>query len=316
MKLESYFKSCLERYHNDKDDWNFEDGIVLLAAKDMYEATGDERYFCFVENDLRNFAGEDGSVSRHETENFNIDSVNIGKVLFFLYDKTGDEKYRRAIEILMDGLRSQPGCGTVSRGETDSGRIRLDGLFKVQPFYMEYETRYDKKEKYNDILSRFTSVQQSLCRADEKAGCLSAFGLRGLGFYLMALVDTMDNMSIEIFEQYKKLQTIFKQALSGVLLYQDAESRLFYEVIDRRDMPGNVPEISGSAMIAYAILKGCRMGILLREKYVPRGEEILRSLTQDRPVERDGRAAADDLMETGLLVMAYAELLKLRRETE
>ena len=52
------------------------------------------------------------------------------------------------------------------------------------------------------------------------------------------------------------------------------KSKLFYQLVDMPELEGNYLETSGSAMIAYAILKGCRLGILQEEKWRRRGEEI------------------------------------------
>lgn len=367
MKLENYIDSYLKGYRNYKEYWNYEDGTVLLGAKQLYEATGDEKYFSFIENYLKYFIREDGTIDHYEMEKFNIDSINSGKILFFMYDKTGEEKYRKAIEVMMDQLRNQPrcACGSFFHKGIYPNQIWLDGLYMAQPFYMEYETRYDKKEKYNDIISQFDNVQKflynkerGLCYhaydeakeqfwADKKTGCSPNFWLRSMGWYLMALVDTMDSMSFEIFEQYKKLEGIFKQMLNGILLYQDRESKLFYQIIDRGDTVGNYLETSGSAMIAYAILKGCRMGILLKEKYVCRGEEILNSLIDHKLTEKDGvfhltdicqmaglgpdnnpardgsieyylseKRVDDDPKGVGPLMMAYGQYLQIKKEME
>lgn len=50
--------------------------------------------------------------------------------------------------------------------------------------------------------------------------------------------------------------------MSGLLQYQDKESKLFYQVIDQKDHMGNYLESSGSSLLAYAILKGVRLGAL------------------------------------------------------
>lgn len=367
MKLESYIDSYLEGYRNYKTYWNYEDGTVLLGVKQLYEATGDEKYFKFIEDYLKYFIKDDGTIDHYEPEKYNIDSINSGKILFFMYDKTGDEKYRKAIEIMMNQLRSQPrcACGNFFHKGIYPNQIWLDGLYMAQPFYMEYETRYEKKEKYNDIISQFDNVQKllynkerGLCYhaydeakeqfwADKKTGCSPNFWLRSMGWYLMALVDTMDSMSFEIFEQYKKLEGIFKQMLNGILQYQDKESKLFYQIVDRGDTVGNYLETSGSAMIAYAILKGCRMGVLLKEKYICRGIEILNSLICHKLVEKNGelhltdicqmaglgpdskpsrdgsieyylseKVVDDDPKGVGPLMMAYSQYLQLKKEME
>lgn len=367
MNIEKYIDEYLRGYRNYKNYWNYEDGTVLLGAKQLYEATGDGKYFAFIENYLKNFITEDGTIEHYEMTQYNIDSINCGKILFFMFEKTGEEKYRKAIEIMMDQLRSQPRCvcGSFFHKGIYPNQIWLDGLYMALPFYMEYETKYEKKEKYNDIINQFSNAQKLLYNkerglyyhaydemkeqfwADRKTGCSPNFWLRSMGWYLMAIVDTMDNMSFEIFEQYKKLEGIFKQALSGILKYQDEESKLFYQIVDRGDTVGNYLETSGSAMIAYSIMKACRMGILLKEKYVCRGIEILESLLNNKLTEADGeihltgicqmaglgpetkpdrdgsveyylseKVVNDDPKGVGPLMMAYGQYLQLKKEME
>lgn len=367
MKAENYIKEYLAGYRNYKDYWNYEDGCVLLGAKQLYEATGEEVYFIFIETYLKHFVMEDGTIAHYQTGKFNIDSINCGKILFFMYEKTGEEKYRKAIETVMDQIRNQPRCecGSFFHKQMYPRQIWLDGLYMAQPFYMEYETKFDKKEQYNDIIRQFENVQQylydkekGLCYhaydetkeqfwADKETGCSPNFWLRSMGWYLMALVDTMDAMSMEIYEQYRKLQDIFKLVLKGILSYQDQESGLFYQVIDRCDVAENYLETSGSAMVGYAVIKACRMGILLKEKYAQIGMGIVDSLIENKLVEengklhltgicemaglgpesnpmRDGSVAyylsekivADDSKGVGPFMMAYAQYLQLAKEMQ
>ena len=76
--------------------------------------------------------------------------------------------------------------------------------------------------------------------------------------------------------------------LKGILQYMDGDTHLFYQVIDRKDVPKNYLETSGSAMVAYSILKACRMGILLKEKYEPIGKAIVESLIEHKLTEKEG----------------------------
>lgn len=367
MKVEAFIKEYLLNYKNYKEYWNYEDGCVLLGAKQMYEATGAAVYYEFIEQYLKHFVTENGVIEHYELGKFNIDSINSGKILFFMYEKTGEEKYRKAIEFIMDQLREHPRCSTGNffHKKIYPNQIWLDGLYMAQPFYMEYETKYDKKEQYNDIVSQFENVQKylydkekGLCYhaydeareqfwANKETGCSPNFWLRSMGWYLMALVDVMDQMSVEIFEQYKKLEDIYKLMIKGILQYQDQDSKLFYQVIDRSDVSGNYLETSGSAMVGYSILKACRMGILLKEKYAETGMEIVESLIQNKLTEEDGRlhltgichvaglgpadnpardgsveyylsekVVSDDSKGVGPFMMAYAQYLQLKKEME
>lgn len=60
--------------------------------------------------------------------------------------------------------------------------------------------------------------------------------------YLAALVDVIDGISFEIYEKYRELITVYKHVLKEALAEEKETSEL-----------------------SYAILKGCRMGILLKE---------------------------------------------------
>lgn len=367
MKAEKFIEDYLKDYVRFKDYWNYEDGCVLTGAVQMYEASGEEDYAAFVENYYKYFIMEDGSIAHAHPNRFNIDNINSGKALFFMYERTGEEKYRKALEAVMEQLREHPRCecGNFYHKEIYPKQIWLDGLYMAQPFYMEYETKYDKKEKYNDIIHQFENVQKymydeekGLCYhgydeaktqfwADKKTGCSASFWLRSIGWYLMALVDVMDEMSVEIYEQYRKLEDIYRLVLRGILKYQDKESRLFYQVADRSDAEGNYTETSGSLMVAYSILKACRMGILLKEKYAAVGMDILERIVENRLEERDGKlhltgichaaglgpednpvrdgslayylsekTGEDDPKAAGVLMMAYAQYIQLKREME
>jgi unsaturated rhamnogalacturonyl hydrolase len=315
MKFERYVTSYLTDYQNAKKDWNYEDGCVLMGAVMLYQATKNECYKDFVVNYMKNYINEDGSINHYDKEQYNIDSINTGKILFFLYNETKDEKYKIAIEILMDQLRTQPRTKSSNfwHKKIYPNQIWLDGLYMAQPFYMAYETQFNQKKNYKDIMEQFENVRKYLYNEDKKlyyhgydearvqpwadkvTGLSSNFWLRAIGWYLMALIDTMDEMSEEIFEQYKLLEHLFKEGIKGILQYQDKESKLFYQVIDKVDINNNYLETSGSAMVAYAIIKGCRLGALLKDKYQQIGEDIINSLIHNKLIEKNGILTLTDI---------------------
>lgn len=361
-KVPKYIERYLEQYENYKEHWNYEDGCILIGCEQLYKATSDEYYKEFIIDYMKEYIHKDGTIENYTKEEYNIDSINAGKVLFFLYEETGDEKYRLAIDTLMDQLTTHPrtSCGNFWHKNIYPNQIWLDGLYMAQPYYMAYETKFNQKQGYNDIVKQFENVRKYMYNkekglyyhaydeakiqhwANKETGLSANFWLRSMGWYLMALIDTIDEMSIEIFEHYKSLEALFKEAVKGILQYQDKdESKLFYQVIDRADIDNNYLETSGTAMIAYSILKGCSMGILSREKYQPLGEEILLKLTEHKLKEieghlilhgicyvaglgpgddRDGsveyylseRVVSDDPKGVGPFMMAYAQWLMLK----
>ena len=53
-----------------------------------------------------------------------------------------------------------------------------------------------------------------------------------------------------------------KEAVEAMIQFQDAETGMFWQVIDKAGVPGNYLETSGSSLFAYAVLKGVRLGYL------------------------------------------------------
>ena len=358
MNVEQYFKEYLLRYQNYKSYWNYEDGCVLIGCKQMYEATGDIQYLEFILNYLNEFIDEDGTIHHYELEQFNIDSINAGKILFYIYEVTKEEKYKKAIEFLMERLRDHPRTKDHNFWHKSiyPYQVWMDGLYMAQPFYMEYETKFHQKENYNDIVSQFRNVRKFLFDenkqlyyhgydearvqpwCDKVTGRSKNFWLRSMGWYLMALIDTIDAMSIEIYENYRELASLLKEAIQGILQYQDPKTKLFYQVIDHSQTEGNYLETSGSAMVGYAILKGCRLNILSKEKYQQTGIEVVEGIIGNKFLQngetyelcdichvaglgpgetRDGSVAyylseprvSEDAKGVGPFMMAYAQLL-------
>lgn len=269
MEAEKYMNECFNFCCEQPKEWNYKTGVMLMGAKQMYEATGEEKYFSLIESCLDALITQDGEVKNYPEENGQIESISCGRVLYFMYDKTKDEKYRKAI----DFVRGE--CGNFLYQTEEPGEAWLDALYMTQPFYMEYETKYNKKEKYNDIINQFENVQEFLYNKKEVQ-------LRSLGRYLAALIDTMDNMSFEIYEQYRKLQDNFKLTLKNAMPCQDV-------------------------LISYCIMKACRMGVLLKEKYADSAIKVMENPEED---------FTGDAEKAGIFLMAYSQYLQLKKEMD
>ncbi len=321
MSVTNYIDKFLADYRHYKEYWNYEDGCVLMGCQQLWQATGEKKYLDFILTYLDPLVEEDGIISNYEFGKHNIDGFNAGKVLFLAYNETGNEKYRKAIDFLIKSLGEQPRTneGNFFHKAIYPNQVWLDGLYMAQPFYMEYETTYNKKENYNDILNQFRNVRKYMFNsekklyyhgydeakiqpwADKKTGLSPNFWLRSMGWYLMALIDVIGNMSEEIYEQYREYCGIFKEAIDGILQYRDTESGLFFQVIDHGETEGNYTETSGSAMIAYAVMKAVRLGVISAERYAETGIGIFDCLVSEKLVENsDGFELKDICWVAGL----------------
>ena len=364
MDANAYIQGFLAEYQHYKPYWNYEDGCVLKGCADLWRATSKAGYRRFILDYLADEVSPDGEILHYETQQYNIDSVNSGKALFFGWHETSEERYRKAIEYQMQRLREHPrcDCGSFWHKTIYPWQIWLDGLYMAVPFYAQYERELDDWKQIGDVVRQFENVRARLYCAenrlyyhacDEKraqpwanpqTGCSPNFWLRSIGWWLMAMVDTIELLPEELYDKRRAVEDIFREAVRGLMPYADAKTGLFYQVVDHPEAKGNYLETSGSAMAGYALLKGCRIGTLNAEKYRAEGLRIVRALAENKlrkddagslhltdicavaglgPGEkRDGSVAyylsepivSDDAKGVGPFMMAWSEYLLAQKE--
>ena len=92
------------------------DGCMINAILELYHITQKEEYLDFADRFIDYFVEEDGSIHSYDPKEHNLDNVNTGKTLFDLYDLTGKEKYRLAIDLVYSQLKTQPELQLVISG--------------------------------------------------------------------------------------------------------------------------------------------------------------------------------------------------------
>ncbi|PHV69455.1 glycosyl hydrolase family 88 [Sporanaerobium hydrogeniformans] len=290
----------------EKPTWNYIDGCMIKAILEMYAITGEKKYLSFADAFISYHVQEDGTINAYHPEEYNIDNINAGKVLFELYDLTGKERYRKAIDTVYEQVKHQPRTseGNFWHKKIYPNQVWLDGLYMGQPFYMEYETKFNDKKNYADICRQFANVEKLMKDpvtglyyhgydssrqakwCNKETGLSKNFWLRAIGWYVMALIDTLEKMDKSYEAEYSHLMSNFKEVMKAMLKFQD-ESGMWYQVIDQGTREGNYLETSGSAIMAYAILKGIRMGFL-PEDYRCYGEKAFYGICDKYLYEKEG----------------------------
>lgn len=121
-KIEKYIDELLEKSTPDrpiwniekilqgkKSTWNYIDGCMNQGNfRDVCHHKKMEKYFSFADHFIDCKVMEDGSIKGYSVEELNIDNVNAGKTLFELYDLTGKEKYRKAIDLVYSQIQKMP----------------------------------------------------------------------------------------------------------------------------------------------------------------------------------------------------------------
>ena len=192
------------------------------------------------------------------------------------------ERYRDAIETIRGQLETQPRTkeGNFWHKDIYPWQVWLDGTYMAQPFYMEYETRYNKMQGCIDSYKQFMNIQKhmrdkatglyyhgydesrQMYWADPVTGCSPNFWLRAMGWFMVAMVDVLERMDEQLYNEYRGIMAMLKQTIEDVHKFQDEETGMFWQVMDHPGVEGNYLETSGTALFAYAVLKGVRLGYL------------------------------------------------------
>ncbi|GGH19028.1 glycoside hydrolase family 88/105 protein [Paenibacillus segetis] len=279
----SIMERCPKLYE-DKDQhgkWSYDYGVVLRGFELLWKQTGEPKYLQFIQGNMDYFVQEDGSIWGYKVDEYNIDHLNNGKLLLSLYKETKQEKYRRAVALLREQLKSHPRTseGAFWHKKIYPYQIWLDGLYMGAPFYLEYLLTFEAGQGLDDVTRQFILSNQHtrdsetglLYHAwdeqhiqpwcDPQTGLSANFWGRSMGWYLMALVDVLELLPTQ-HSDYDKLVTILHGTLIALKKFQDAKTGVWYQVVDQGGRKGNYLEASASCMIVYAMAKGIRLGVL------------------------------------------------------
>jgi unsaturated rhamnogalacturonyl hydrolase len=262
-------------------EWDYVAGVVLLGIHRVGERTGDARFAAYVKRNIDRLVRADGTIATYELEEFNLDQINEGKLLFPLYARTHDERYRKAAALLREQLRRHPRTseGGFWHKKTYPNQMWLDGLYMAQPFYAQYARDFGEPAAFDDVAKQLLLMARHArdprtglyyhgwdesrmeSWADRQTGLSPAFWGRAMGWYAMALVDVLDFMP-PAHKDRAELVRVLQDAARAIRDVQDPVTGLWYDVLDQPNRAGNYHEASASSMFVYALAKGARRGFL------------------------------------------------------
>lgn len=265
-----------KRYHG---KWSYDIGVVLQGVKEAYLQTNDERYFDYIKETMDFYLQTDGTIRGYAFDAMNIDYINNGKLLFLLYKKTKETKYKLALDLLYRQLQEMPRTkdGSFWHKKIYPNQVWLDGLYMGAPFLAEYAVTFGKESDLEDVIQQFAHCYQqtrdlktnllyhawdetkSQPWANPETGCSSHFWGRSIGWFMMALVDTMALLPSGAAREL--LAEMFAHTLQALANVRSAE-HVWYQVLDQGEKTGNYLEASASSMICYAAAKAIQLGVI------------------------------------------------------
>ena len=267
--------------YNPKPVWNYTQGLVAQSMIQVWKAGNNKAYYTYAKEYADKFIDSKGNISGYKIEEYNIDCVNSGKFLFDLFEKTKDERYRKAIILLRNQLKTQPRTseGGFWHKQRYPNQMWLDGLYMGAPFYAQYAVAFNEPAIFDDVVNQFVIIHKHTFNpkiglnyhgwdesktqkwANPETGCSPNFWGRAMGWYVVALVDVLDFIPREHAGRARILE-ILNQVVVGVKKYQDPKTGLWYQVLDQGQREGNYLEATASSMFTYALLKASRKGYI------------------------------------------------------
>jgi unsaturated rhamnogalacturonyl hydrolase len=284
-----------------RDRWHYETGLVLLGMTALYEQTRDRRYFDYVKQTIDSLVAPDGSIKGYSVDEYNLDQINAGKVLFPLLAEAKDEaskaRYKKAIEQLRTQLAGQPRTreGGFWHKKIYPHQMWLDGLYMAEPFLAEYARTFAQPALFDEVAKQFLLIERHTRDnktgllfhgwdeskeqrwANPRTGASPVFWGRSMGWYAMALVDVLDRMP-ETHPKRAALLGVLGRLAAALAAVQDVASGVWWQVSDAPRRGKNFREASASSMFCYALAKAVNRGWLDAARYRPIVQRGYRSI--------------------------------------
>ena len=293
--------------HGKKPAWNYIDGCMMTSLYSIYKQTNDKKYLDFIDSFVDYYVFEDGSIRGYELDTYNLDNLNEGRILFDLFKATGKEKYSKAIELLYTQIQQQPRTeyGNFWHKKIYPHQVWLDGIYMSEVFYTRYVTERGNGD-YSEIIKQFNAIYDHMYDkkkrlyyhgwdssktafwADKQTGLSKNFWLRSIGWYTVGLIDAISYLPDSAKKEKENLATIFKNTIEGLEQYIDKDTNMFWQVVDQIGREGNYAETSGSSMIAYAMMKGARLGVV-DKRFAEVGKKVFEGICNKYLTETDGK---------------------------
>ncbi|KAH9885937.1 Six-hairpin glycosidase-like protein [Xylariomycetidae sp. FL2044] len=214
-----------------------------------------------------------------------MDRLSNGNALLTLSAENGNSSLRAAADALRQSI-------DLNRRNAEGGLwyyvypewSYLDGMYSLAPYYTLYATTtaplssqstadaLDDMQYQLDLLwNRTYSAPTGLLKhgydasltavwADPETGASPYVWGRSLGWFFMALVDTLETLPKSTCRYRSHLLGMYQDLAAAVVRAVDPATGGWWQVVDQPGRGGNYIESSGSAMFAYGLLKGARLG--------------------------------------------------------
>jgi unsaturated rhamnogalacturonyl hydrolase len=309
-------ESTMKRYPTASDlgSWGYAKALFLLSEYLVWKRTGDSRYLQYVKSWVDLHVDGQGNID-HNTES--LDAIMPANLFLLLYQETREEKYKLAAEKVRQRFNTYPrtadGGFWHATGASRAHQLWGDGVFMGMPFLVRYGRLFGDSVYANDEAAKQLIVYASHLQSPEgllyhaydesgtsawadPAGHHSAeFWCRAMGWFGMTLIDVLDVLPANDLKR-PQLIAILQGLVRALAKYQDRQTGLWYQVVDKGSTPGNWLETSSSSMYSYVISIAVRRGYV-EKKYEAAAKKGYSGVLTKISLDSDGLANITDICE-------------------
>ena len=275
--------STMKRYPTAESlkGWGYAKSLYLYGEYLVYLRTRDKKYLQHVKDWIDLHIDDKGTANRPITA---LDYMLPGNLCLILYKETKEAKYKGCADSIRKVFDTYPRTkdGGFWHANTKSREWQLwaDGVFMSLPFLVRYgkmfgDSKYTDAEAVKQMLIYYKhlndpstgllwhaydeSGQQSW--ADPKTHTSAEHWCRAIGWYAMTLINILDVIPNDQPDRAELIR-ILQQLATAFEKYQDKDTGLWWQLVDKGGAQGNWLETSSSSMYTFAMWMGVKRGYL------------------------------------------------------
>ena len=152
-----------------KGRFHYHQGVFLSGMEKVYELTGEEAYSGYIRAWVDSLVDPYGNI--YDCNPGQLDDLQPGVLLFRLYARTGDRRYKRAMDTIAHYIATFPRNpeGGYWHKAWYRDQMWLDGLYMGGPFSVLYATRFDRPDLADEAVFQAEMMRQ---KTEDKASGL------------------------------------------------------------------------------------------------------------------------------------------------
>lgn len=260
--------------------FHYHQGVFLSGMLHAYHLTGDERFYNYAKAWVDSTLGEDGIPFNMDTNA--LDDLQPGILLYEMYERTGDERYKRTLDKIISHIDVWPTSAEGGFYHKVGGKAEnmwLDGMYMGGPVTVEYGARFGRADLFDKVHTQMSLMRDRITDsetglmyhaydqtrtavwADKDSGCAPHFWGRAMGWYAVAMFE-IANLLPATYEKRGEFLNKGRELLTALFKYQDKKSGLWYQVVDHPTDPDNWHETSCSCLYLYALSLAVEAGVI------------------------------------------------------